>query len=268
MENDQWRAAIIVERKDAKYMDIGIQRLRAAGFENIHVMASEGVTISKRYQPMSHQAKEWTDGYSLWRGASELLGKIYTSRSQLFLLMRPNFHLWGDLMRYGELTIDQRLLAVWSPFTPNRVFPSSNQTRPSCEGSFGWCPTAMNADASVADCLIMTGHMLTLVGQYLPAVSAGGQVGSAIAAAMERQGVPFYYHLPSLVTTAEHTLEADDFVGVTFDMSRKDMLTGSFLLNPSTPRRRKTGSMTCVPSNSYQNASSPPTVVKKPRLGS
>jgi len=246
MDHDPWRAAIIVERKDAKYMDTGIQRLRAAGFEHIHVMAAKGVTISKLYQPLSHQADEWVDGYSLWRGAIELLGQIYGARSELFLLTRPNFHFWGSLMHYCETTIDPRFIGVWSPYTPNRVFPSSPQPRPVCSGGdiaqlgrFGWCPTQINSDASIADCMLLTSHMLTLVKEYLPQQSEGGTVGSAMAAALARQKIPFYYHIPSLVNTDEHTLEANDFVGVTFNFPRQEMVAANRILEPAIRGRKR-----------------------------
>jgi hypothetical protein len=246
MSYDPWRAAIIVDRKDAKYMDTGIQRLRAAGFEHIHVMVAKGVTVSKLYQPLSHQADEWVDGYSLWRGAIELLSQVYGARSDYFLITRPNFHFWGSLMQYCETTLDPRFIGVWSPFTPDRVFPSDPQPRPLCiggtvdgVGKFGWCPTQINADASVADCMLLTGHMLTLVKEYLPLQSPGGTVGSAMALALARQRIPFYYHIPSLVTTEEHTFQASDFVGVTFDFPREEMSPAKRILEPVNKGRRK-----------------------------
>jgi hypothetical protein len=237
MDHDPWRAVLIIERKDARHMDTGIQRLRRAGFEHIHVMAAAGVTVSKHYQPMSHQSKDWVDGYTLWRGALELMGEVYGPRSELFLVMRPNFHLWGALMQYCELTIDRGLLAIWSPFTPDRLFPSSDQLRPLCKGTFGWCPTQVDADASVAECLVMTGHMLTLAKEYMPITSEGGSPGNAMSMSLGRRKVPFYYHMPSLVTTEEHMLEASDFVGVTKQMSRKEMLSDKRILEPKAAGR-------------------------------
>lgn len=246
MDHDQWRAALIIEQKDEKYMDIGIQRLMSVGFQHIHVMTQKGVTVSKRYQPLAHQANSWTCGYSLWRGAIELLSETYSATHSMFLLTRPNFHFWDTLMQYCESTIDENSVGVWSPFTPDRVFPSENVQRPVCRGEpyeggapFGWCPTQVSQDASVAECLVMTNHMLTLVQAYLPQTSPGGVVGSAIASIMARQRVPFHYHIPSLATTEEHTLEASDFVGVMYRFPRREMQPAKRTMTPVTQGRRR-----------------------------
>jgi len=81
--------------------------------------------------------------------------------------------------------------------------------------------------------------MLTLVKEYLPQQSEGGTVGSAMAAALARQKIPFYYHIPSLVNTDEHTLEANDFVGVTFNFPRQEMVAANRILEPAIRGRKK-----------------------------
>lgn len=227
MVEETWRAVVLIEHDESKYIDPTIRTVRALGIENIHLMVSPSVRISKQYDVIAHQAEpgEWEDSYSLFRGSMELISGVYSARSDYFLVIRPGVTVWDQLLTYCECTIPKDVVAVWSPLTPDRCFPTSYPDRPTCSGEWGWCPYPVNRDLSTSHCYVMTGHVMTLLGAYLPALDDSVEVSSMVAEQMSRRRIKCYFHLPSLatVTGSKERLGASDFVGVSHYMSQKQM---------------------------------------------
>jgi hypothetical protein len=234
---DFWRAILIVQKEDLPKLDISIQRLHSIGITTIHLFVQAGLRISQRFDHAPHQDPEWDNPYKLWKGATTLAGKIYSSTSELFLVSRPGCYYWEQLPTYCEYHVDRTKFAVWSPHTPTRVFPSENITRPRCVGSFGWCETQVHADVEAHHCFVVSGHTLSLIGAYLPENPDGAAVGCSIAYELGRRRVPYMFHLPSLVQHEDQNFHAMDFVGVSFHMNQSDMRAQNFILAPCKNQR-------------------------------
>lgn len=233
---EMWRAVVIIEKDQSKEIDPTVRRLRNLGIENIHLVVAPSVRVSKAYDHISHQADEaeWGDSYSLFRGGIDLISNVYASRSELFLVIRPHVSVWGQLLTYCEYTIPRDKVAVWCPLNPDRLFPTSRPTKADCgPENFGWCPHPVSRDMSSSDCFVMSGHVLTLMASYLPPLEDGAAVASMIAEHLGRRNVPFYFHTPSLATSAEFGLAAEDFVGVPYHLNQKDMTDYEFVLEDS-----------------------------------
>ena len=228
-----WRALLMVQKDDVKYMDETIQRLRQLGIPEIHVFAEAKVRISKRFDTSLHQDARWTSPYELWKGATAIAGDIYTSQTDLFLVCRPDVYFWEQLPVYCENTIPRNEIGIWCPLTPNRVFPSENIQRPRCKGDWGWCPTQVTPDVEQHHCFVVTGHMLSLMAFYMPHLEEPAHVGCTLSQALGRRGIPYYFHTPSLATVGtDVNYTANDFVGLTHHMNQKDMKEQDLILKP------------------------------------
>lgn len=232
MAEEFWRAVVVIEKDQSSLIDPTIRSIRLAGIDNIHLVVAPGVRVSKSYDHIAHQAArgEWEDSYSLWRGGLDLVSNVYASRSQLFLVVRPGLTLWEQLLTYCEATIPRDKVAVWSPFTPDRLFATSSPSKPDCGKPWGWCPHPVSRDMISSHCFVMTGHVMTLMANYLPPIESGANVSSMVAEHLGRRNVPFYFHTPSLAKATGHELEASDFTGVSFRMSQKVMRRKNFIL--------------------------------------
>jgi len=209
------------------------------GISDIDIFAEASVRISKRWDHATHQDASWTNPFRLWRGAFELAGAAYTSKTDLFLVVRPGCYLWEQLPVYCESTIDRNVIGVWSPLTPNRIFPTQAVPRPTCrrknrdQPEMNWCPMQVNADVSVHQCLVMTGHMLALAAAYLPPVKPatnsdemrldGMHIGSVLAYSLGMRRVPYYFSYPSLAQVDDVNYMTSEFIGVNTHVPQKDM---------------------------------------------
>ena len=231
MYDELWRAVLVIEKDQGKLIDPSIRMLRQTGIDNIHLIVAPGVRVSKTYDCISHQAKdgEWGDSYSMWRGGLDLISNVFASRSELFLVIRPQITIWEQLLVYCEKTIPRDKVAIWSPFTPDRLFPTSRPERPPSDGTFKWCRVQPSRDMVTSHCFVMTGHAMTLMASYLPPLEEGGQVSSMIAEHLGRRNVPFYFHTPSLANATDHELVSTDFVGVAYHMPQRSMRAKKFI---------------------------------------
>ena len=231
----------MVTHEDAKQMDQVIQMLYKIGITSIHVFAEAGVRISQRYDHAQHQSPEWDCPYKLWRGALLLAGEIYTSLSDLFLIVRPGCTFWYGLPDYCAKTINRDEVVVWSPHTPTRVFPSENIMRPQCDVATPvWCQTPVFADVETHHCFVVTGHVLALMGLYLPAREESAAVGCSLADQLGRRGVQYAFHIPSLVDVhTDNNFSAIDFVGTSYHINEKDIETHNFVALSKNNSKRK-----------------------------
>lgn len=233
MSTEFWRALLVVHKEDGDFMDGAIRQLLRLGIDNVHVFAQAGVRLSKHFDHSAHQDDDWTDAYSLWRGMAEVAGHVYSTRSKLFLIVRPRCYIWEQLPTYCELTIDPNQVAIWSPLTPARVYSDYDVPQPQCVGHFGWCPVMPSADIGVNHCFVVGRHMLPLMASYLSSSLHGGTIGNTLAFEMSRREVPYYFHLPSLVDVVDdEDFSAEDFVGVSYHMPQQSMRQGNYLLQP------------------------------------
>jgi hypothetical protein len=220
----KWKSAVIVYDENRDDADETVSQMKRLGHEEVHVFASPLVRINKQRDIVVHQTEAWLDEYTLWRDTVKTMAKTYASSIDLFLLARPGVSIWEQLPTYAEYTIDTGMVGVWSPFTPNRVFPDELQERPSCGMTFGWCPTYLNSSFTANHCLIASRHAMALMSAYLPKKYEFDQNAAAgLALAMQRYSVPFFFHTPSLVGHKDHKVFAGDFVGCSFEMSQADM---------------------------------------------
>lgn len=229
---DLWRAILIVQKEDAKKMDLAIQWMFRLGITTIHIFAEAGVRISQRYDHALHQDSSWDCPYKLWKGAAEIAGNVYSSESELFLVSRPGCYFWEQLLVYCEKQVNRKEVAVWCPLTPNRVFPDANIVRPRCKGDWGWCPTQVQADVEMHHCFVVTGHVLSLMGFYLPPNPDCAPVGCSLAYELGRRGIPYMFHMPSLVDVDDINVTAADYVSSHFSMNQKEMGLQSFISEP------------------------------------
>lgn len=229
--NDPWKVAIIVGKETRDETDRTVTQLRKLGLDALHVFALPTAKINKQRDVIVHQSKEWRSEYDIWKSTCHNMADTYGAQTDLFLFIKPKMQLWEQLPVYCEATIERELVGVWSPFTPTRVFPDEYPERPECYGGFGWCKSQVNASLVTNHCLVMTRHALALVASYLPKHSElGANTPGAIALAMAKQQLPFYFHTPSLAAYNGWELSSDDFVGSWYDMPQKDMYAKNFIL--------------------------------------
>ena len=230
---DHWKVAILVDSTESKSAaDQMVRQLRHMGFDAIHVFGSPKAKINKQRDIVVHQDKSWHDDYSMWRSAIRTMSEGYAAQTELFLFVRPDIRCWEQLPVYCENTIDRSIVAIWSPYTPYRVFPDEYVIRPNCgDDSFGWCPSRVNGSWVANHCLIFSRHALTLCGAYLPELSSMGMnTAGSIGVSLERFDVPVYFHTPSLVGHLNHQYTAHDFVGCSHHMNQSDMRNRNFIL--------------------------------------
>lgn len=235
----------MVHRQDASQISAAMQSLLHIGIDEIDIFAEASVRIPKRWDHAVHQDPRWVSPYLLWKNALELAGSAYADRTDLFLVVRPGCYLWEQLPVYCENTVDRNLVAVWSPLTPSRIFPSSSNSRPTCsrrndsQPRMHWCPMYVNPDVSVHHCFVLTGHMLALMAAYLPETKPPGvsddmridglNIGSALSYTLSRRRVPYYFSSPSLVQVDDCEYSADDFIGVSTYLPQRAIRTFDFI---------------------------------------
>lgn len=237
-----WRAVLLIQQDEGKQLDLAVQRIRSLGITEIHIFAEAGVRISKRFDHSLHQDATWDSPYKLWRGATEIMGGVYSADTELFLVTRPGCTYWDQLPVFCERTIDRSVVAVWSPLTPTRVFPSENDQRPRCKTDKPsvptWCPTQVHADVGVHHCFVVTGHVLSLMRAYLPVNPEGADVGCTLAYELGRRSVPYMFAIPSVVQfQSDVNYSTHDFVSCAFHINQTDLREQSFMATPV--RRRK-----------------------------
>lgn len=232
--SEVWKAVIVAVNETREQIDDTVIRLRHLGIESIHITAGPSVRVNKKWDIIVHQDKTWSNTYKLWRDTIQIFAKTFSNQADYFLLVRPGAWIWEQLPVYCELTIPPGLVGLWSPFTPNRVFPDESRQRPSCDGQFGWCPAYLNANFTAGYCYVATSHGLTLAAAYLPEEpSLGKNVTGSIGVALTKHQLPVYFHIPSLIAYPAPNCLSDDFIGVSYEMSQTDMRNSNFILEPN-----------------------------------